>query len=203
MEQAYSIIHSHLSFPYWISLIVVFVIVFAVWKVIAKKKWAQSALIAVFCTYIFFILLITLIARTPADTPKIKLIPFWSWYEVIVNHNRSLAVEIILNVMLFLPVGILVQLLNIALRRVDNRRVDNKRRGDRDRTDWISVPRVAVFCAIFSLSIELTQYFTCRGLAEVVDDVVSNTLGGAVGCWCCGCIIKKIRVFKKIRVEKA
>ncbi|MCD8154309.1 MAG: VanZ family protein [Clostridiales bacterium] len=169
MEQAYSILHNHLTIPYWLSLLALFLFVFAVWKVVAKKKWTQSFLISLFVTYIFFILLITLIARTPADARKAELIPFWSWYEVIVNHSTSLAVEIGLNVVLFVPVGILSRLQNIG------------------------VKRVLLFSLCLSLCIEVTQYFTCRGLCEIFDDVIHNTVGACIGWVVCDRIVPLIK----------
>lgn len=175
MEQAYSILHNHLTLPYCLSLLIVFIATLIIWKVVAKKTTTQSILISLFVTYIFFILLITLIARTPADARKAELIPFWSWYEVIVNHSTSLAVEIILNVVLFVPVGILARLQNFRLRPV------------------------LLFSLFFSLSIELTQYFTCRGLCEIFDDVIHNTVGSLIGYAGCGYVM---RIYDKKRKWK-
>ncbi|MCC8107093.1 MAG: hypothetical protein LIO99_14025 [Clostridiales bacterium] len=103
--EAYYILNHYLSPVHCVLLLAVFLTVFFIWHLIAKKPTTQSLLISLFVTYIFFILLITLIARTPADTRHIKLVPFWSWYEVIAHHDRSLAVEILLNILLFVPVG--------------------------------------------------------------------------------------------------
>ncbi|MCD8398775.1 MAG: VanZ family protein [Lachnospiraceae bacterium] len=177
METAYSILHNHLTLPYWLSLLIVFIATLAIWRVVEKrqmvagrtcgneKKWTHSLLISLFVTYIFFILLITLIARTPADTRHIKLVPFWSWYEVIVNGDRGLAVEIGLNVVLFLPVGIL------------------------SRLQGVKISRMAIFSLCLSLFIEVMQYFTCRGLMEW-DDVFGNTCGAVIGYWCYGYVMR-------------
>lgn len=166
---------NHLSISHYFALFVVFGIVFAVTTRIEKQKgsnehkrrWTRSFFIALLVTYIFFILLITLIARTPAAEPKVKLVPFWSWYEALFNHDQGLLVEIILNVLLFLPVGLIMRLLGVPLRPV------------------------FLFCLIFSFSIELTQYFTCRGLCEWFDDVFGNTSGGVLG-WYVGKVIRRV-----------
>ncbi|MCD8373104.1 MAG: VanZ family protein [Clostridia bacterium] len=177
METAYSILHNHLTLPYWLSILIVFIATLIIWKVVekrqmaAKKNWTQAVLISLLATYIFFILLITLIARTPADARKAELIPFWSWYEVIVNHSTSLAVEIVLNVIFFMPVGILARLI------------------DSSGFQEVKISRVA----IFSLSIELTQYFTCRGLCEIFDDVIHNTVGACIGWLVCDRIAPLIK----------
>lgn len=172
METAYSILQNHLSPPYCLSLLIVFIATLLIWHLIAKKPLTQSILISLFVTYIFFILLITLIARTPADTRHIKLVPFWSWYEVIVNGDRGLAVEILLNILLFVPVGVLMRCFGVGIKRV------------------FTLRRVALFSLFLSLTIELTQYFTCLGLCEIWDDVVSNTCGSVIG-WYIGDWVKR------------
>ena len=193
METAYSILQNHLSPPYCLSLLIVFIATLLIWKVVEKrqmaakgklaaerkqgeertcgnqkKKWTQAVITSLLVTYIFFILLITLIARTPASTRHIKLVPFWSWYEVIAHHDRGLLVEIILNVVLFVPVGILGRLQNIRIKRV------------------------ALFSLLFSLAIELTQYFTCLGLCEIWDDVIGNTVGSLIGWIACGYVMRLV-----------
>ncbi len=181
MEQAYSILHNQLTLPYCLSLLIVFIATFIIWKAVEKrqmvakgtcgnqkKKWTQAALVALLVTYIFFILLITLIARTTAVNPdgtlnhKAELIPFWSWYEVIVNHSTSLAVEIILNIIFFMPVGVLARLI------------------DSSGLQGVKMSRVAICSLCLSLAIEVMQYFTCRGLMEW-DDVFGNTSGAVIG----------------------
>ncbi len=114
-------------------------------------------LIAMLLTYITAILFTTLVFRTPADEPRAEWLPFWSWYEVIAHHDMGLFVEIVLNIALFVPVGGLMRMLGIRWRTV------------------------VLFSLVFSASIELMQYVLCRGLCELWDDVVDNTLGSVVG----------------------
>ncbi|MCD7844641.1 MAG: VanZ family protein [Oscillospiraceae bacterium] len=163
METAYYIINHSFSTAHWLSLLAVFIAALAVWKVIAKRRWTKAVLISIFITYIFFILLITLIARTPADEPKAKLIPFWSWYEAIVNANKSLFVEIVLNIALFLPAGLMFTLI-----------YPNK-------TSTAFRPiHVFLIGFIFSAVIETVQLITCRGLFEW-DDMLHNGIGCLLG----------------------
>ena len=76
---------------------------------------------------------------------RYELIPFWSY------GDPSLRTEILLNVLLFIPVGILAG-------------------------KWKVIPAAACF----SLLIEGTQLLTGRGLFEF-DDVIHNTLGAVIG----------------------
>ncbi|MCD8331998.1 MAG: VanZ family protein [Oscillospiraceae bacterium] len=165
METAYYIIKNVLSLQNWLLLLAVFIATLVVSRMIAKRRWTQAVLVALLCTYIFFALLITLISRTPASEPKAKLIPFWSWYEVIVHHDKGLFYEIILNILLLVPVGVLMRLLGVIGRHV------------------------VIFCLCLSLGIELTQYFSCLGLCEIWDDVIHNSVGGILGWLGCEYVV--------------
>lgn len=88
---------------------------------------------------------------------------------MIVNHDLRLLWEILLNVILFIPVGVLARLLGVSLRPV------------------------FIFSLIFSLSIELTQYFTCLGLCEIWDDVMHNTVGGVIGWLACEYMVRRLK----------
>lgn len=183
--------NNYLSISHWLSLLAVFMATLAPLMIANRKKsceyekgfvhgrkFTQSVLISLLITYILFILLITLIARTPADTANINLIPFWSWREVIFNNNKVILEEIILNVLLFVPVGVLFCLLEARGKFGIN---------------WINVftfRHCILFCLIFSIGIELTQYFSCLGFCEW-DDVVHNMIGGVVG-WYLGRVILKM-----------
>ena len=67
--------------------------------------------------------------------------------------------QIFLNVLLFVPLGFLLPMIHTRFRN--------------------PILTVATGC-VFSCFIEITQYITGRGLTEV-DDVITNTIGAAVG----------------------
>lgn len=169
METAYYIVENVLSLQNWLLLLTVFIATLAVSRMAAKRRWTQAVLIALLCTYIFFILLITLISRIPAAEPIVMLIPFWSWYEVIAHHDKGLFYEIILNVLFFMPVGVLMRLLGGTGRHV------------------------VIFCLCLSFGIELTQYFTCLGFCDIWDDVIHNSVGGTLGWLGCEYVVSGIR----------
>ena len=70
--------------------------------------------------------------------------------------------QITLNILLFIPLGFFLPF-----------QTPKKR---------ISFIRILLVAFLFSVSIEMLQYITGRGITEV-DDVINNTLGGVLG-WC-------------------
>ena len=88
---------------------------------------------------------VTVLDRMPGPKMTYELIPFWSY------GVKSLRMEILLNVILFIPVGLLAP-------------------------RWKTVG----LAAGYSLLIELAQLVSFRGLFEF-DDVIHNALGTAVG----------------------
>lgn len=109
--------------------------------------------------YLAIVFASTVFTRMPS-VRKYELIPFWSWYEVIVHHSKGLLIEIILNVILLLPVGLLLPI--IFDKRIQAR-------------DGFLVG------AIISAVIETSQLVFKRGLFEW-DDMLHNALGCMVGC---------------------
>ena len=95
--------------------------------------------------YLFLILAVTVLDRTPGPKMTYELIPFWSY------GVKSLRMEILLNVILFIPVGLLAP-------------------------KWKTVG----LAAGDSMLIELAQLVSFRGLFEF-DDVIHNTLGTVIG----------------------
>ena len=108
---------------------------------IALGKWRTGLLAG----YLFLILAVTVLDRRPGPKMTYELIPFWSY------GVKSLRMEILLNVILFIPVGLLAP-------------------------RWKTVG----LAAGYSLLIELAQLVSFRGLFEF-DDVIHNALGTAIG----------------------
>lgn len=112
---------------------------------------------AVLVIYLAFVLLTTLIARTPMTTTAAKWIPLWSWYEVIFHHDSGLFIEICQNLVMLMPVGAMLNLLK-----------------------GISAKQAAVIGLIITATIEFLQLVTHRGLFEW-DDILHNSIGCVVG----------------------
>ena len=107
--------------------------------------------------YVFLLFCSTVIFRTVGETRQYDFHPFWS-YQAIREGREDLLAENIMNVVVFIPVGLL---LGIAFKQV---------------TWWKAL---LIGCSI-SATIESLQFFLMRGFSEV-DDVMHNTLGCILG----------------------
>lgn len=107
--------------------------------------------------YIFLIYCSTVIFRIYSEERGFNLSPFWS-YEAIHNGNEVLILQNIMNVMAFIPIGILFCLWFT-------------------KGKWWKV--MGLGCLI-SISIEVLQFILKRGFSEL-DDVMHNTLGCIIG----------------------
>lgn len=100
--------------------------------------------------YTIFILYMTLWNRDGETRAELEL--FWSYKQFL--SSPSLRLEILNNIWLFIPLGaVLMRLFG-----------------------WKGI----VGCLVFSCAIEVVQYFTGFGLAEL-DDIISNGLGSLIG----------------------
>ena len=132
------------------------------------------------CVFLFYILGVlcvtfivreTMVLRTP-ENRGVVLQPFRE-FEAMVNGTHFFWFkQIFLNVLLFVPFGILLPMVSRYFRN----------------------PMVTVIAGcLFSGAIETMQYITGRGLTEV-DDVITNTLGTVVGVM----IYKLVSVFYQV-----
>ena len=116
---------------------------------------------------LFFIAFITLISRTPTLTRTMYLVPLWSYLPFLSgrwNHAR----QILLNIALFIPLGYFLQSMK--------------------RTHWtLLIPLILSAC------IEVTQFFTYRGILDC-DDIISNYLGALIGVMICNLIGGKVGI---------
>lgn len=127
-----------------------------------KRSW-RKIVGQILVGYVFLIYCSTVFFRTAADGNRHEFRPFWS-YEAIENGRSELLVENIMNVVVFVPVGILLGLMVNGTRFT-----------------LMSELLMALMVGMgISLSIEAMQYFFQRGFAET-DDVMHNTLGCVIG----------------------
>ena len=108
--------------------------------------------------YIILLFCSTVIFRPTGDTRQYDFHPFWS-YNAIQEGREDLLAENIMNVVVFIPVGLILGLLL-------------KVKGS-----WL----IALMMGLaISVTIEALQFFLMRGFSEV-DDVMHNTLGCILG----------------------
>ena len=123
---------------------------------IMKKEFTTGSAIAVFALliYLISILYIVFMSREPGQYDGVNLKLWSSWGNSTLK--RAMFIE---NIIMFIPMGIL---LPGAFKRFRN-------------------PLVCILtCMILSCTIELVQYLFKLGFVEL-DDLVTNTLGGAIG----------------------
>jgi glycopeptide antibiotics resistance protein len=125
-------------------------VVFIAWK--GLKKGLRYSANFLLVEYIFLLFCSTVIFRAKGATRQYDFHPFWSY------DRPELLVENIMNVVVFIPVGLL---LGIAFKQM---------------TWWKAL---LIGCGI-SVTIESLQFFFLRGFSEV-DDVMHNTLGCLLG----------------------
>lgn len=114
--------------------------------------------------YVFFILYETLMFRESGDA-RSNLILFS--YASTFFHSRTIRVEVINNIWLFIPFG-------VGMYRIDQRK------------------SIFALAFLFSILIETTQYITGLGVAEL-NDVFENTMGGMIGIVLASILISQIK----------
>ncbi len=90
---------------------------------------------------------------------RFELEVFWSYKKAILEKNSYFAVEIVCNILLFIPWGFMMPFLFQGFEKLV----------------WILAS-----AALVSLCIELTQGIFCLGLFEF-DDMINNVLGTLIG----------------------
>ncbi len=141
-------------------------VVFVAWK--GFKTGLRYSAILLLVEYVFLLFCSTVIFRATGETRQYDFHPFWSY------SRPDLLVENIMNVVVFIPVGLL---LGIAFKQM------------------ILWKAVLIGCGI-AITIESLQFFFMRGFSEV-DDVVHNTLGTLIGFG----ILSFFRIIFKIRYK--
>ena len=123
------------------------VVALVVWLIDGRRITHRPLLAA----YILFILMETIIGRK-VGVGRVELVPFWSY------SHPELRMEIVLNYILFIPLGVLLYL------------CFGKKLG----------LRVVIAGLLLSVSIEIVQLVFRIGLFEF-DDMIGNTVGCLIG----------------------
>ena len=138
-----------------LSVFCIGLVVFIAWK--GFKTGFRYSAILLLVEYIFLLFCSTVIFRATGETRQYDFHPFWS-YQAIQEDREDLLAENIMNVVVFVPVGILLGCAFCSMR-------------------WWKA--LLIGCGI-SVSIEALQYFFHRGFSET-DDIMHNTLGCLIG----------------------
>lgn len=132
------------------------VVLLVAWKGI--KTGLRYTAVLLLIEYVFLLFCSTVVIRRISETRRYDFHPFWS-YKAILEGRVELLPENIMNVVVFVPVGILLGSLL------------------KGNGAW----RKAILIGLgISVSIEVLQFILHRGFSEV-DDVMHNTLGCMIG----------------------
>lgn len=137
------------------SLIVFAMVAMAFWG--WRKCWRRIVGFAAF-EYVFLIYCSTVFFRGVGNGLAYNFLPFWSYGAYFRGEDSKLLSENIMNVVVFIPVGLL---LGVSFRSMS----------------WVKA--LGIGCCI-SLGIEILQLILKRGFCEL-DDVMHNTLGCVMG----------------------
>ncbi len=121
-----------------------------------KKGWRLISKV-ILAEYVFLIFCSTVLFRVYKDNIEYNFTLFWS-YSAIQEGREDIPYEILLNVLFFVPLGLLF---GMAFKEIN----------------WW---KVLVACLCISSSIEILQLVLNRGFAEL-DDIFHNVLGSMIG----------------------
>ena len=163
-DYVFSLVHAT---PYYFyeglaSIFCLGLVVFIAWKGFKTGLRYSAALLLV--EYIFLLFCSTVIFRATGETRQYDFHPFWSY------NRPELLVENIMNVVVFVPVGML---LCVAFKHI---------------TWWKAL---LIGCSI-SIMIETLQFCFIKGFSEV-DDVMHNTVGCLLGWFMVNGSLTKVR----------
>lgn len=147
-----------------LSIFCIGLVVFIVWK--GFKTGLRYSATLLLIEYIFLLFCSTVIFRTTGATRQYDFHPFWSY------DRPDLLIENIMNVIVFIPVGMILG----SLLRVKG---SWSKYGSWFKVNgsWLIV--LLIGCSI-SVTIEALQFCFMRGFSEV-DDVMHNTVGCLIG----------------------
>lgn len=138
-------------------------IAYAIFRKVTKGKkkfpWGKVILLVLLVGYIVILLYATIFRFPHGGYRDTNLHLFRGWREAWNGFTTQLWLNVLLNVAMFVPLGILLPLLTKNYRR------------------WYLVLAEGLST---SLLIEIVQYITARGLFDV-DDLFNNTLGTMIG----------------------
>lgn len=152
---------------FWI-IVLLFVMIWGIFLCLMKlnilsvkmKKSIYMVRIGVLAFAVASVLVMTLFGREVNMAGKhFELELFWSYKTFLKDGNVSLKLQIVNNILLFIPLGVALPLNFRCFEKLKN---------------------TMLVVAVISLTIELIQGICAIGLCEL-DDIVSNVIGGAIG----------------------
>lgn len=142
---------------FWsLTLVVVFVAFGLYTNKISNKRLFTLWILLI--EYVLIVFCATVICRDALSNRRIVFLPFWIYVEVLSGNPKVSPLDILFNILLLFPVGVL--LVGVLPR--------------------LKMLHVFVVGFIMSLTIESLQYVFCKGVAQL-DDLIHNSLGCVLG----------------------
>lgn len=160
-------ISMHLDcWEYLYLLIITALVLYVVFnhKKIERQRICRTSIVLCFVVYIL-ILFQSLVFDRGVISEQSYLIACFDSYKKILSGDISATVEVILNILLFVP---------FAFGCITSAQIILKRE--------IKYYRVFIFALTISLCIELCQLIFRKGFFEI-DDITNNTIGCMFGCY--------------------
>lgn len=153
-------------------LIIVCLVLFCVLncKKIDKKRFCQICTVLCFGLYIV-ILFQALVINRQYVIERMFIFKCFECYRQIINGDVSVAAEVVLNIVLFVPFAVGVYYFVQVVYKKN-----------------IKMSSVLLFGFIMSMCLEVSQLIFKKGFFEI-DDLINNTIGCVLGCF----IFKKIK----------
>lgn len=151
---------------YLACFVLLIILVFVAIKIKGKKIGLDVAVTTLLIEYLFIILCSAVIFRDELAKRTYNLVPFWSYHSFFRGEDDQLMPQIIYNVLMFIPIGLLLASFNKRVLLIERR---------------MFFFIIVFFAGLFiSVGIETLQYLLKRGLFEF-DDIIHNTLGCMFG----------------------
>lgn len=133
---------------------ILYVIISLIWGLWKSKR---EALLLLLYGYTAMVLYVTVFSRESKEYFSYSLKPFSSYY-AIANGDKLLFPQVIMNIIMFVPFGLLIKSANRAW-------------------SWIYI----FLCGLLlSITVETLQFLLLKGTAEL-DDIIHNTFGCFIG----------------------
>jgi glycopeptide antibiotics resistance protein len=147
--------YTGLDKKWFIISVIIFGLLEIVLRLYGRIEKKRAIIVSLLGSYLFLVLSYTVLLRKPTGSYHYVLELFWTYREIM-NGQITYIAEAVLNIVLFMPIGILLAMLKVK---------------------WQTVVRTGFCCSCF---IEMLQLVTTRGLFEF-DDIFHNTIGATVG----------------------
>jgi len=142
------------------ALVIVVLVLVGMKRTNSSELIWRKVLLVMLAEYLFVVICSTVVFRgvQTFTYARLELMPFWT-YKAVVEHIPGVSVwDIVLNVVMFLPLGFLAKLLYPSL----------------------SLGKMQLIAVACSLCIETSQYVFEKGIAQI-DDVMHNAIGAMIG----------------------